>query len=316
MLAFYSLISTINEFYHILQVPERIKILKHKINSKNPSKFHIIEYNKLKNLNLRINKWDIAIIIGNLAQLLGSVMSLFDDLNVTSYTNFFIGYSSMSAFLCIGKYLDYNTKYASIYQTLTEAFPKVIKFFVGLLPIFIAFSFLGLCLFWRSERFTCLSDVIKTLYAIVNGDSIWDIISDITGVSYFWGQIYGYLFTLLFLVVVMNVFISILQEAYTKIRMSSQSHWVYDYRGINTEKKDDDEFGYITSLKTEDKYKEIKEKLNILEEDANKITELKMNLSNMQMDAKDKEEINKFLNENIKEMYGEIDDIFEFWRWN
>ena len=68
---------------------------------------------------------------------------------------------------------------------------------------------------------------MKALYAIVNGDSIYDIIVDITDKNNFYGQIYGYLFTILFIIVVMNVFIAIIQEAYVSAKVASQSQWIY-----------------------------------------------------------------------------------------
>ena len=68
---------------------------------------------------------------------------------------------------------------------------------------------------------------MKALYAIVNGDSIYDIIVDITDKNNFYGQVYGYLFTILFIIVVMNVFIAIIQEAYVSAKVASQSQWIY-----------------------------------------------------------------------------------------
>ena len=51
---------------------------------------------------------------------------------------------------------------------------------VGIIPIFIAFAFLGLCLFWDSTRFKNMNFSLFTLFAAMNGDSLYDIFRDIS----------------------------------------------------------------------------------------------------------------------------------------
>ena len=107
-------------------------------------------------------------------------------------TDVLVGFGCMFAYFNIGKYLDYNIEYSTIYATLQRAFPNVIRFLIGVLPIFIGFTFFGLCVFWRSERFYNTSSTTMALFSMINGDSIYDIISDLSGISFFLGQIYSY----------------------------------------------------------------------------------------------------------------------------
>ena len=72
----------------------------------------------------------------------------------------------------------------------------------------------GYCVFWRNERFKSLSDVVIILYSMANGDSLYDVFKELSGISFFIGQIYLYSFTIIFITVVLNIFIAIVQEAY------------------------------------------------------------------------------------------------------
>ena len=225
------ILSTISILISLYYLYEVIKINKYKkVIQKEKEKKMKIDTKILKEseiISKPLNKWDICIIISNLCQLIGSILGLFENDNMNGSMDILIGFGVMLCYITLGKYLDYNTKYALLYQTLKHSIQNIIPFLIGILPIFIGFTFLGLCLFWNSERFTNVTDVMKALYAIVNGDSIYDIIVDITDKDNFFGQIYGYLFTILFIIVVMNVFIAIIQEAYVSAKVASQSHWIY-----------------------------------------------------------------------------------------
>ena len=224
-------LSTISIFLSLYNFYEVIKINKYrKTIQKEKKKQKKLDKKILKEsviIAKPLNKWDIIIVIGNICQIIGSILGLLENDNMNGSMDMLIGFGVMLCYITIGKYLDYNTKYALLYQTLSHSIQNIIPFFVGILPIFIGFTFLGLLLFWNSERFTNVTDVMKALYAIVNGDSIYDIIVDITDKNNFYGQVYGYLFTILFIIVVMNVFIAIIQEAYVSAKVASQSQWIY-----------------------------------------------------------------------------------------
>ena len=64
---------------------------------------------------------------------------------------------------------------------------------------------------------------------MMNGDSILDIIQDITQNSYFLGQLYIYSFNILFICVVINIFVSIIEEAFVNSKIKNQNHWIYSF---------------------------------------------------------------------------------------
>ena len=220
-----SILLSLYNLYEVIKINKYRKIIQKEKKKKMKIDTKILKESEI--ISKPLNKWDICIIISNLCQIIGSILGLLENDNMNGSMDILIGFGVMLCYITLGKYLDYNTKYALLYQTLKYSIQNIIPFFIGILPIFIGFTFLGLCLFWNSERFTNVTDVMKALYAIVNGDSIYDIIVDITDKDNFFGQVYGYLFTILFIIVVMNVFIAIIQEAYVSAKVASQSHWIY-----------------------------------------------------------------------------------------
>ena len=220
-----SILLSLYNLYEVIKINKYRKIIKKEKKKKMKIDKKILKESEI--ISKPLNKWDICIIISNLFQRILSNLCILENDNMNGSMDILIGFGVMLCYITLGKYLDYNTKYALLYQTLKHSIQNIIPFLIGILPIFIGFTFLGLCLFWNSERFTNVTDVMKALYAIVNGDSIYDIIVDITDKDNFFGQIYGYLFTILFIIVVMNVFIAIIQEAYVSAKVASQSHWIY-----------------------------------------------------------------------------------------
>ena len=259
-----------------------------------------------------VKSWDFFILIGNIFQIISSLMGILEKENMSGSMDIFVGFGVMLAYICLGKYLDYNTKYASIYQTLSRAVPNVIPFFIGIMPIFIGFTFLGLCLFWRSERFTNVTDVMKTLFALVNGDSVYDIVSNITDLSYFFGQIYGYSFTILFIVVVMNVFTSIIQEAYVSAKMKAQSHWIYSYFNKNTNQNFQNLPDISKMSQTEIK-RELEKRIILMNQGLNKCSELIEKVQKMNIPAEEKEKLKNTLYSKIEEIDKKMEIIRFVW---
>lgn len=155
---------------------------------------------KFQDKSKLFNKWSIICLLGNIIQMFGSILSLLDYHNINGSTDMLIGFGCMLAFINIGRYLDYNKDYSTIYSTITRSLPNIIKYVLGVLPIFFGFIFFGLCLFWKSERFNSTSMSMMTLFAVLNGDSVFDVFNDLSTVNFFLGQIYMYSFCIVFIV--------------------------------------------------------------------------------------------------------------------
>ena len=262
-----------------------------------------------------LNKWDICIIISNICQIIGSILGLLENDNMNGSFDILIGFGVMLCYISLGKYLDYNSKYGLLYQTLKHSVSNVIPFFIGIMPVFIAFIFLGLCLFWNSERFTNVTDVMKALFAIVNGDSVYDIIVDLTDKSNFFGQIYGFLFTILFIVVVMNVFMAIIQEAYVIAKVESQSHWIYTnlLKNDNIENETIKNLSNIEEMSQTEIKAELENRIILMNKGLNKCRELIEEVEKKEIDEKEKNELKNTLLLKIEEIDQKMEVIRIVW---
>lgn len=165
--------------------------------NKPKTKWDMLKTNEKRRL---FNKWSIICIIGNIIQIFGTILSLVDYEEVDTSSEVLIGFGCMLAFINIGRYLDYNKDYSTIYATISRALPNVIRYLLGVMPIFFGFIFSGICIFWRSENFSNTSSTMITLFAVMNGDSVFDVFNDVSGVSFFLGQLYCYSFCIVFIV--------------------------------------------------------------------------------------------------------------------
>ena len=167
--------------------------------------------------------------VGCLIQLFGGILTLYegkDAINITKYT---VGLGAALAYLILTKYLKFYYQFQTIFNTLLKSIPNLILYFIGSLPIFISFVVFAIANFPYSERFYNFTRVILSLFGMMNGDSILDIIKDLTQNSYFLGQLYIYSFNILFICVVINIFVSIIEEAFVNSKIKNQNHWIYSF---------------------------------------------------------------------------------------
>lgn len=167
---------------------------------------------KPKKKKMHFDQWSIICLLGNIIQIFSSIISLFASNMIT--TEFLIGFGCFFSYLYLGKYIEYAKDYSTIYITIKKSLPNVVRYLIGVCPIFLGYMMFGYCVFWRNERFKSLNDVIIILYSMANGDSLYDVFKELSGISFFIGQIYLYSFTIIFITVVLNIFIAIVQEAY------------------------------------------------------------------------------------------------------
>eukprot|EP00944_MAST-04C_sp_MAST-4C-sp1_P014127 g14127.t1 len=119
------------------------------------------------------------------------------------------------------RYLQYNRNYYMVILTIRYAAPRVLRFLVGVLPIMMGYAFFGMTYFGsESDRFSTFGASMVTLFAVLNGDVIRETFLNLFPVYPVISQIYLYSFICLFIYVVLNVFIAIVEEAFFMSRRS------------------------------------------------------------------------------------------------
>lgn len=186
-----------------------------------------IEHSKFqRDLNIG---WTFISILSSLLQFFGSIMIFINASKMQAHVEFLIGLGCMFAFFNIGRYLVYSKQYYQIYNTVSLTMPIVMRYLIGVSPIFIGFILLGCCLFWRSDNFSSPSSVFMTLFSVSQGDVIYDIFSDLGSINLMLGYLYCYSFIIFFMTVVMNIFIAIIEESYVEVKMKNEDHWIFNY---------------------------------------------------------------------------------------
>jgi hypothetical protein len=173
--------------------------------------------------------WSTWIIIGNILQLCGSCLALNYSNEVSTNIAILIGSGCFFACLSTGKYIQFQPEYSTIYEALRLSFPVVTRYLIGVFPIYLGFLFLGLCLFWRSERFDSTSRASYTLFSLVNGDAVFDSFTDLSSIGPILGSIFCYSFCIIFILIVLNIFISIIEEAYVVNKLRNKTSWIFQH---------------------------------------------------------------------------------------
>ncbi|KAH7468947.1 hypothetical protein PRNP1_009749 [Phytophthora ramorum] len=117
---------------------------------------------------------------------------------------------------CLVGYLEHNRHIYSIVLTLKWGTPRVLQFLLGVSPIFFGYALFGTIYFGNKiEEFGTLSASMITLFSLMNGDIIMDTFDAMELHNFIVsGKVYLYSFISLFMYVVLNIFIAIVEEAF------------------------------------------------------------------------------------------------------
>lgn len=185
---------------------------------------------KKKRYIIQYLQWAIVCFIGNIIQLFGSGIAL--SIGITSNTNILIGIGALLASINIGRYIAFGNIYSGFYDTLNNSIPVVSRYLIGVFPIILGFLFFGFCIFWESERFKTVSYSIVTLFSLMQGDSIFDILTDLhyqQGSKALIGIVFGFVFVMLAILIIFNIFIQIINQSYVVAKLNNKSSWVYNH---------------------------------------------------------------------------------------
>ena len=160
--------------------------------------------------------WFVLTVIACLFSGTTSMISIFDwDLSGGEAQRLFGSLGCSFLWINILRYMQYNRNYYMVILTMRRGGPRVLRFMVGVLPIMMGYAFFGMTYFGAaSDRFETFGASMVTLFAVLNGDVIRETFLNLMPVFPVISQIYLYSFISLFIYVVLNVFIAIIEEAF------------------------------------------------------------------------------------------------------
>jgi hypothetical protein len=256
-------------------------------------------------------RWELILIFANLFQILGTLSSLLKQEDMNYSSNLVIAIGAFLCYISVGKYVDYDSTLALFFRSLKNLWPLFFPFVFATIPLFIAFTLVGLCLFWNSERFTNLSDVVMDLFALFMGDSIYDITNDLTDRDKLLSIIYCYLYYIVFIVVAMNVFNSIVQAAFVQAKFDQKSNWIYNSLMKRSHEVTNENLKNLPEIETmtpDEITEEMLKRISSMNDGLNKCVEIIQDIDYKKIDIESKTSLKKIIYRKVEE----IDKKFEF----
>ena len=256
-------------------------------------------------------RWELILIFANLFQIIGTLSSLLKQEDMNYSSNLVIAIGAFLCYISVGKYVDYDSTLALFFRSLKNLWPLFFPFVFATIPLFIAFTLVGLCLFWNSERFTNLSDVVMDLFALLIGDSIYDITNDLTDRDKLLSTIYCYLYYIVFIVVAMNVFNSIVQAAFVQAKFDQKSNWIYNSLMKRSHEVTNENLKNLPEIETmtpEEITEEMLKRISSMNDGLNKCVEIIQDIDYKKIDIESKTSLKKIIYRKVEE----IDKKFEF----
>lgn len=176
--------------------------------------------------------WFVFSILGNFIQINGSIIAILfillkEKLAIFAFHEAIIGFGCMCAWILILKYLEYNKNINLMTTTLSNSGSTLLIFLLGVLPFYLAYVFLGQCLFWKTDKFKDTNLSVITLFSLSFGDIVNETFQN-TKISGVLGELFLITFMLLFYTAVQNVFITIIMDGYEKSRREKKGKKVYE----------------------------------------------------------------------------------------
>lgn len=162
--------------------------------------------------------WFVLGIAANLVQIWTSILALFQDIKIKDIIQILIGFSCFLSWLNIIRYLEYNKSIFTISDIMKRSLPQMLKFSLGFIPLFLAYVFLGISLFWRFESFKDANEATMTLFSLVMGDGIFTRLTTFNQFGLV-SLLYFFSFLIIFFMAIQNIFVSIICSKAKKARV-------------------------------------------------------------------------------------------------
>jgi hypothetical protein len=104
--------------------------------------------------------------------------------------------------------------------------PLVLRVAVGVLPIFIGCAFFAMSTFGGSFNFSGFSRSFYTLFALMQGDSIFDTYREITPHNFLIGTIFMFMEMFFAISFVQNIFLILVGDGYLTVKYRKKSDWL------------------------------------------------------------------------------------------
>ena len=174
-----------------------------------------------------LNIWYIMIVLNDILLIIGSALKEQIErrhfaANEWNTCSLLLGVGNLLVWFGVLRYLGFFKTYNVVILTLKSAAPKITRFLLCALLIYAGFTFCGwLVLGPYHIKFRSLATTSECLFSLVNGDDMFatfSIMSDKSGMLWWFSRIYLYSFISLYIYVILSLFISVIMDAYDTIK--------------------------------------------------------------------------------------------------
>lgn len=176
-----------------------------------------------------VNFWYIMIVLNDILSVVGSSLKItIDNRHASSSSDNYdlcglmLGTGNLLVWLGVLRYIGFFKTFNILVIVLKKAFPDIIRFLVCALIIYFGFMFAGWVVLGPYHiKFRHISTASECLFSLLNGDDMFVTFSaTVTDNSLVWyySRIYLYLFILLFICAVLNLFTGVILDTYEIIK--------------------------------------------------------------------------------------------------
>ena len=156
-----------------------------------------------KGINLKqTNLWSIINFVSSISGILGGIVGMFHENNFT--VSFLVGLTCMASSFALGEFIEANPQFNIIFETLRRSLPWVIRFLIGVMPVFLGCILFANTTFYNSVFFGSFQVSAITLFSLIQGDSVNDVMSDLAETNGFLGVFFVYCFISFFILLSYN----------------------------------------------------------------------------------------------------------------
>ena len=166
------------------------------------------------------NVWFIILSVGNTCAIIGIVARL----ALTNFAPFelLLAIAALLIWASLVQYLESFTAFYSLVHTFRAATPQLLRFVLGVVPLFVAYVLFGIAYFGEvTESFGSIDRATNSLFSMLNGDALHDFFDALAPRDLVVSRIYLYSFISLFIYTVFNMFLSIVTQAFALNKLLS-----------------------------------------------------------------------------------------------
>ncbi|XP_033738904.1 mucolipin-3-like [Pecten maximus] len=176
-----------------------------------------------------VNFWYIMIILNDILSVVGSSLKItIENRHASSSSENYdlcglmLGTGNLLVWLGVLRYIGFFKTFNILVIVLKKAFPDIIRFLVCALIIYAGFMFAGWVVLGPYHiKFRHISTASECLFSLLNGDDMFVTFSATVtdnNLVWYYSRIYLYLFILLFICAVLNLFTGVILDTYEIIK--------------------------------------------------------------------------------------------------